>query len=332
MLTDLKLAADRKAYFEKVNELRSLGNSTAGVISPQSPAHRPHRLRRCGGSYIGKFLDYAKLGGEERMYKYMELITTYIWVRPAGFQTIMTLIWPQPDDYALEALGEALDSPLVRPSGPNGKSWCLFGCGSFCSRTALTSHVLSFHAESFTVPFACPECVRLSRDPVTISDRTEWSHHTERRHGRLNEPVIGPSRVGEMREHRTRKFLRYERVTCLLCPMRLVPGAPFSRHFNKWHLPELKRPLVCPVCFRGTGEKVHIDGADAWIRHAREIHNLDSQRGLRLDKHGGTGKLPYIPKKAAIENNNDKIKCLLCFSYYVRGAAYTRHFVSKYKA
>ncbi|KND92080.1 hypothetical protein TOPH_03548 [Tolypocladium ophioglossoides CBS 100239] len=79
----------------------------------------------------------------------------------------------------------------LEPDKVCGQPRCLFGCGDFANRSALTRHVRKIYMDIFKHPFPCLECKYLGWGECTIeANPGAWSNYIERKHGKLHAPNL----------------------------------------------------------------------------------------------------------------------------------------------
>ena len=264
-LCDLRVAELRKAYFEDVDKLRSLGRSTLS-IRDAATAINPRR-----SIYSGKALSAEEMaqllenGGSTKEDDKDasnpfdgELLAAYLRCEP--------LRVPPPTE------AKPTDHPV--PSSSSSKARCLL-CNSILSdRSKLTRHVRARH--TFDESFSCPECMRRGKHVTVAAGGAAWAAHAERSHGRLHTPVL-----------RDTKDDLAKMMLCPLCgkPYRL--GTALSLHLTKHHGPRghFEHPASCVLC----GDEVQ--GSDGWSLHLDghiQVHignePIDS---LTRQTHGG---------------------------------------------
>lgn len=280
----------RKAYFAASDRLGALGGSESREDSVENDAVNAEAARNArfqkdmgghGTKVISEFFHRDELGGDRRTLKTIQLLCEYMAHRFTNLDLMMIEIMAEVD---------GLPTSAIQPDANSERHRCLFGCMMTYSRYCLTKHFKTFHGPSFTTKFACPECWRLGKKPILITNATQYCLHAELAHGKKCAPQLDRStepNAPEFKQRTPKKYVRPDDVSCLLCPGVYAAGQGYSRHFNKTHrYSGFEAPFMCPTCVDNgiTDEDVAgIDDLAAWRRHTETIHKVDSQRGHNIE-------------------------------------------------
>ena len=244
-LCDLKVAELRKAYFEDVDRLRSLGQSTLDVrdAAMASNPRRSHLLSTASSAEkMGQLLEIY--GGTQGSHKdvsdgfFGQMLAAYLRGKPLQMPVLDT------------AAG-----PPEQPRPSCSKARCLLCNELLSSRSMLTRHVKRRHA--FGKPFPCQECRRQGENVLVAEGGAAWAAHAERVHGKMYTPVLRDT-VEDLANM----------TPCPLCGKTFLLGTALSLHLTKHHQPRgyFENLMPCVLC----GEEM--SGGDTWSRHI-EKHN-----------------------------------------------------------
>ncbi|KAF5725116.1 hypothetical protein FMUND_210 [Fusarium mundagurra] len=257
----------RKEYFEKADQLRSLGQSTSHLhqttmVSPrfrqnQSSSKAAEQLAPC---FIA----------EDSNYTIASKIVRYLRQAPNNNDTAGN--GPAGNDIADNDIADN-DSTDAKAKSDQNRSICLLCFKDFSSRNNLSTHVQNRHPKDLESPISCLECKHQGQEKIVPAGFPAWSSHTERYHGSKNSPIQANERP----------------ALCLLCNKSLTI-AGFSIHL-KAHDSTFAAKFQCPACLNET-----IDGKDDWISHVRAKHI-----GCRI----GGAVLIDVPNKPAERDDND---------------------------
>lgn len=260
-LETLVIQEKRRHYFAEVDRLRALGQSTTHLQDPS--AINPRRKAFQASSAVAAKIA-PLLTDEDPPAALPDRIVAYLTERPF-----------QDDDDGDDGRNDT--QVQLEPNEACGQPRCLFGCGDFANRSALTRHVRKIHMDIFKRPFTCPECKHLGWGECTIkANPGAWSNHIERKHGKLHTPNL---QSGTVRQ-----------AYCLLCEDYFTERG-FVQHLNSRH-PASKfcQPFQCPECRRQDKDDSTITDRDAWIAHVREAHEGGEVWGAVLVKDEGMGE------------------------------------------
>jgi hypothetical protein len=239
-LCDLKVKELRAQYFETVDRLRSLGQSTretrlAAVAT--NPRNQHFVSTSASAEAIGRFLSIDTDGAHRELAdeQFGDIVVAFLASRP--------LPLPPSDPVA----------SLVSPDVQKGKgSVCLLCCKPYCDRSKLTRHVKSAHKAQWEKPFGCPECIRQNKPSTTINGPAAWAAHVERSHGKSNTPVL-----------RSLHDESAQKMACPLCSQPYLLGTALTLHMKKMHQARghLENETPCAIC------GVLCQGTEAWTLH-----------------------------------------------------------------
>lgn len=143
---------------------------------------------------------------------------------------------------------------------------CLICGKTFLRRADLTRHAAAKHATLLHTTFSCPQCGDV------ISSPSEFSNHTERKHGKQYSPQF---KTGVVLTDVPAQSYPPLKIPCAICRCNVRP-ARVLQHVNAQHAGEPRpeeQDLACTVCPDGRGLDI-----EAWFAHLADRHELPSAR------------------------------------------------------
>jgi hypothetical protein len=302
----------RAEYFDRVDRLRALGQSTLeeAASAATTTSSRAKHARLCHGTnalaWVARYI---------RLHNDMAWDTT----KPRGtrydktrfLESLLGYLNNQP---AVEAVREELEEePMMWevtgaaiPSPNEQKHMCLL-CGEFFfSLDSLTNHCKNMHVNkgAFDHPFQCPECRRCGNlDDHSITSPSSWSAHVEIFHGNNNAPRLRTDPQPSAYE---------AKICCPFCGLFVEAERGFNKHRNT-HLRDgtastiFSTPFPCLACRIEQGsdwkQDIMIDGYSAWDAHVALVH-ADAEGNWFVEG-------PPQPSGSS-EGTNEMYACLLC--------------------
>ncbi|CVK97728.1 uncharacterized protein FMAN_16010 [Fusarium mangiferae] len=242
----------RKEYFEKADQLRSLGQSTSHLhqTTMVSPRFRQNQSSSKAAEQLAPYFI-----AEDSNYTIASKIVRYLRQAPNNNDTPDN---DTADNYIADndiadndtTDGESTDTEA---KSDQDRSICLLCFKDFSSRNSLSAHVQNVHLNDLESPIHCLECKHQGQEKSVPAGFPAWSSHTERYHGAKNSPIQAK-----------------RPALCLLCNKTLTI-AGFSIHLNKAHGSKFAAKFQCPACLHHSLHET-IDGKDDWISHVRAKH------------------------------------------------------------
>jgi hypothetical protein len=291
-LSDLSVKVRRTEYFERVDRLRALGQSTLGEAG-SAPVIRKIDIKLCRGGEaldeVARFLQHYGYSANEVtaanshcQERWLDLLFGYLTNKPAVAKTEGI---DGGEDDVVAADVSSFSKPVQDPTG----HICFLCRRPSASRDALTTHCKRMHVAkgTFGQDFPCPECRRSQLPDQIITSASSWSSHVETVHGEEHAPKL-----------RTHPHSTLEtKLCCPFCGLYLLP-AGFTGHI-KSHVRDgaasaiFSMPFPCLACRNGPPGKeqnVVIEGCSAWNAHVSSAHSetpgnwsVEGSRGPRRE-------------------------------------------------
>jgi hypothetical protein len=273
-LSDLAVRARRKEYFDRVDRLRALGQSTLEEAAPTSVIGKPRvRLSHGGEAHaeVARFLRHSSYstgeGTEVKSYfqqRWLDLLSGYLTNNPATAKT------EDVDDGEIAAADVTGFSPPLQDQAR--RLTCLL-CKHPCARRDnLTSHFEKMHVNkgTFSQEFPCPEC-RRRINPDCLITTSLHGVATSRR------PTARRMRQTYARIHIRRSMRRSCAARFVDCTRRYRGWVNMSRAMSVPEQPAPSSQVLSPclACRHRTldaEQDVMIDGCPAWNAHISSAH------------------------------------------------------------
>lgn len=287
----------RAEYFDRVDRLRNLGQTTTDVACAEDASgrsiptdiyHGTEALRGVANHIRGSIRRTLHLNASSRTSNgkgsFLELLVGYLSNRP-----VVDKMHIHGDESSTISTIEH-KTAAQNPPRPRGTPTCLLCKETFSNLDSLTNHCTNLHVKmgAFSHPFPCPECRRCGAiDDHLISSPSSWSSHVELCHGVENAPKL--RREAHSGETETKDC-------CPFCGLYLgsrgfaihrgshVRDGPASAVFSS--------PFHCMACRSSrngeTAEDVIIDGCPSWDAHVRTAH--PEEQGWIVEKSTTSGQ------------------------------------------